>query len=631
MKKLWTKLVALTLGAIVALGVGFAVSRASKAMPVHAAETTVTWAGTTALPGTATSIENSPITIKVSSTNTYSNPIRVYANTTITINATDSTYLKSVTYEASSTGNYVTYAQNAVVSPTVTPTVSGKNVTWSFSGTSTTEFTFKPSSQTRTNGISVIYDTSGTPTHTHTPGDPVEENRIEPTCTVAGSYDSVVYCTECEKEISRTSIVIPATGHNYVDGVCSVCGAEEPSSIILDPTVTSSFPYQGITLTVSDGTLTNGTDYRVYKGQTLTITSTVGNIVSIEFTYYSSSYDGGGWESSYTPSDSTWTSPVTSGEQARITLIIIEVDSDEPTPPGPGPTPTIIAKRCYSLITSTDELVATGKYIIVGHTAIEPYDYYALSTTQNGNNRGVEGVNVVGSVATVTSEAVEVVTLGGSTGAWTFGVTGGYLYAASSSSNYLRTQSINDANGEWAISITSEGVVTATAQGSNTHNLLQYNSSSSIFSAYANVQRDIYLYKLDFEETLLGNVVCDGSGSHTLPEGYTWNTDLQAVYNDLPTSEKSSLASKEAAIDSGLDRYDYIIGKYNQKGETDPTKTNYVHFITGRTINPIGYSRILLPLAFGEDNAAITVIIIISLISISSLAMLLMIRKKRIN
>ena len=44
-----------------------------------------------------------------------------------------------------------------------------------------------------------------------TGGTAVEENRSEPTCGAAGSYDSVVYCSECGKEMSRTKTTIPAT------------------------------------------------------------------------------------------------------------------------------------------------------------------------------------------------------------------------------------------------------------------------------------------------------------------------------------------------------------------------------------------------------------------------------------
>ena len=49
----------------------------------------------------------------------------------------------------------------------------------------------------------------------HTPGAPVEENRKEPGCAIGGSYDTVVYCSVCEKELSREGMSIPAQGHSY--------------------------------------------------------------------------------------------------------------------------------------------------------------------------------------------------------------------------------------------------------------------------------------------------------------------------------------------------------------------------------------------------------------------------------
>ena len=56
-------------------------------------------------------------------------------------------------------------------------------------------------------GCSWSYDDSTLPAgqsgHTHTPGEPVIENDHASTCTVQGSYDEVIYCTECKEEISR--------------------------------------------------------------------------------------------------------------------------------------------------------------------------------------------------------------------------------------------------------------------------------------------------------------------------------------------------------------------------------------------------------------------------------------------
>ena len=80
----------------------------------------------------------------------------------------------------------------------------------------------------------------GAAQHTHTPGEPKQENLVPATCTTDGSYDEVVRCTEDNEIISTEHHVIPATGHKFVDTVvaptctaqgytlhkCSVCGEE---------------------------------------------------------------------------------------------------------------------------------------------------------------------------------------------------------------------------------------------------------------------------------------------------------------------------------------------------------------------------------------------------------------------
>ena len=49
----------------------------------------------------------------------------------------------------------------------------------------------------------------------HNPAAPVIENKVEATCTEAGHYDSVVYCKDDKEELSRETIKIPATGHDF--------------------------------------------------------------------------------------------------------------------------------------------------------------------------------------------------------------------------------------------------------------------------------------------------------------------------------------------------------------------------------------------------------------------------------
>lgn len=141
----------------------------------------------------------------------------------------------------------------------------------------------------------------------------------------------------------------------------------------------------------------------------------------------------------------------------------------------------------YQLVTDASTLKA-GDSIIIAASASD----VALSTTQNSNNRGQAAITKENDKITLTSSStdVQIITLeeGTTTGTFAFNVgtvgTESYLYAASSGKNYLRTQTKKDANGSWDISIT-DGVATIKAQGTNTRNLLCYNSSSKLFSCYA--------------------------------------------------------------------------------------------------------------------------------------------------
>ena len=51
----------------------------------------------------------------------------------------------------------------------------------------------------------------------HTAGEPSRENEVAPTCTEQGSYDEVVKCTVCDKELSRETKTVEANGHSWTD------------------------------------------------------------------------------------------------------------------------------------------------------------------------------------------------------------------------------------------------------------------------------------------------------------------------------------------------------------------------------------------------------------------------------
>lgn len=109
----------------------------------------------------------------------------------------------------------------------------------------------------------------------------------------------------------------------------------------------------------------------------------------------------------------------------------------------------------------------------------------------------------------------------------------GYLYAASSSSNHLKTKSTLDDNGKWAVTVAADGKATATAQGTYTHNKLRYNSGSTIFSCYDKNQQDIVFYKKTDKKT-------SASGSSatvtTNMDGCTSGPTIRANTNQWITS-----------------------------------------------------------------------------------------------
>jgi uncharacterized repeat protein (TIGR02543 family) len=132
----------------------------------------------------------------------------------------------------------------------------------------------------------------------------------------------------------------------------------------------------------------------------------------------------------------------------------------------------------WTLVDDVSELEAGDDIVIVSGTK-------ALGTTQNGNNRNA--VDITNNVSTVEiGDEVQIIKLEDGTVDGTFGfyVGNGYLYAASSTSNHLRTKANLDDNASWLVTI-SVGETTVEAQGSNTRNNLRYNSTNDIFSCYS--------------------------------------------------------------------------------------------------------------------------------------------------
>lgn len=163
---------------------------------------------------------------------------------------------------------------------------------------------------------------------------------------------------------------------------------------------------------------------------------------------------------------------------------------------------TIQEAEKYLLVTNVSELTPESK-VIIANTA----DKKAISTTQNTNNRGVAAVTISDGMVTDPSDGVQLFALEEGTvdGTVAFKCVNGaqagkYIYAASSSSNHLKSQDNLDGNASWSVVIAEDGVATIVAQGTNTRNHMRYNATSAVVSAYAensSVTGTVSIYKLE--------------------------------------------------------------------------------------------------------------------------------------
>ena len=143
----------------------------------------------------------------------------------------------------------------------------------------------------------------------------------------------------------------------------------------------------------------------------------------------------------------------------------------------PSPNATNVGSNYYTLVEDANDLANGDAILIVSGTS-------AMSTTQNANNRGSADVTIANSAIDNPGATVQKLVLVKS-GDYYFFYTGdaGYLYAASSSSNYLRTETTADQNAAATISINASKEATIIFKGANTRNYMRFNTPN--FACYA--------------------------------------------------------------------------------------------------------------------------------------------------
>ncbi len=186
----------------------------------------------------------------------------------------------------------------------------------------------------------------------------------------------------------------------------------------------------------------------------------------------------------------------------------------------------VFEPQYYTLVTDASSL-KVGDRIIICNTVSSK----ALSISQNENNRVATDIVIDKSKNTAAyNKGIQIITLenGSKESTFAFNVGNGYLYAASNSKNYLRTQTSVDENASWKITIDEGDNYKATidAQGSYTHNRIQYNTSSTLFSCYLDPQSSVWIFRYvsvpvisPIGEQRIGSAAGDYSIKYTVASG----------------------------------------------------------------------------------------------------------------
>lgn len=280
-----------------------------------------------------------------------------------------------------------------------------------------------------------------------------------------------------------------------------------------------------------------------------------------------------------------------------------------------------IVPESWTKVTDASSL-AIGDQIVI---AAEEYDY-AISTTQNTNNRGQTSITKDGNTITWTGSSVQILTLtttagieDAPSGSFGFYTGSGYLYAASSTANHLKTQKTNNVNGAWVIAI-SNGDTTITATASSYRNKLKYNASSSLFACYSSGQDDVAVYKK----------VGGGAQSANNVSNYIMYEDTNAqcttkfgiakgYFEDLSTSERSTfMTSDDYVISTARERLE-AWARYHGKVIT----TSDGDYVITDARNPV------LNIVLNSNNNIVLIVIVVTTLSLLSIGGYFFLKKKK--
>jgi M6 family metalloprotease-like protein len=226
---------------------------------------------------------------------------------------------------------------------------------------------------------------------------------------------------------------------------------------------------------------------------------------------------------------------------ASYTLTVLPATTPDPDP--------VVGSGKYELMTDASKLAAGDKILIA---YVNGDSKYVLSTTQNANNRAATSITVNADGTLSPDEKAQVITLEKDGANFLFNVDDGYLYAASSTSNYLKTEKSADDNGNAEASISiSDGEATIVFQGTNTHNTMRFNPNTSnsnpLFSCYAPTSTAGSLPQI-YREVHASFIKGDANG-----DGKVTITDAVAIVNYILGNQSANFNAEAANVNGDVD------------------------------------------------------------------------------
>ena len=247
----------------------------------------------------------------------------------------------------------------------------------------------------------------------------------------------------------------PTTNYaTYMDNIVITGDIEGPI------TYTVTYDVNGGTGTMTD------TNSPYNSGATVTVLTNTFTRDNYTFDRWNTAANGSGVDYD---ADDTFT--ITANTTLYAQCIENETPSSDPT----------VGRLVFELLTDINDL-QDGDSIII----LDKDNTYAMSVQKTNNRAGSNTFDIIDNIVEVTDNSVQIIradTVGGSNN-WKLVVNDGFLYAASSNKNYLKTQTKNDANGQWSITL-NNNVASIIAQGSNTRNRMEYNVSAELFACYS--------------------------------------------------------------------------------------------------------------------------------------------------